>query len=100
MAGGVRPSAGTPNPSAYTGPRPLIYMEFNNLVGPGPNGGAQSGHEAHDGLTYVHALADVTPGTAAVYSPFGLTDTRRLSQVNRRGFFKLPASAIRTERSA
>src|SRR5438445_12397896 len=35
------PAPGTPNQSAYTGPKPLIYMEFNNLVGPGPNGGAE-----------------------------------------------------------
>ena len=26
------PPAGTPNQSAYTGPKPLIYLEYNNLV--------------------------------------------------------------------
>src|SRR5439155_1529399 len=30
-----------PTQSAYTGPTPLIYLAFNNIVGPGPNGGAQ-----------------------------------------------------------
>ena len=64
------PASGTPNQSAYTGPKPLIYMEFNNLVGPSPNGGAEWTRST-DGLTYIHALADVAPGTAAVYSPFG-----------------------------
>src|SRR5437763_6120270 len=35
------PAPGTPNQSAYTGPRPLVYLEWHNLVGPGPNRGAQ-----------------------------------------------------------
>src|SRR5437870_1035715 len=38
------PPPGTPNQSAYKaagGQTPLIYLEFNNVVGPGPNGGAQ-----------------------------------------------------------
>src|SRR5882762_4148951 len=35
------PPEDTQNQSAYTGPRPLIYLEYNNLVGPGQNGGAQ-----------------------------------------------------------
>src|SRR5712692_130097 len=35
------PPPDIPHLSAYTGKTPLIYMEFNNLVGPGPNGGAQ-----------------------------------------------------------
>ena len=59
--------------SPYTGQTPLIYLEYNNLVGPGPNGGAEW-TKSTDGLTYIHALADVAPGTAAVYSP-DRTDT-------------------------
>src|SRR6267142_2919253 len=38
------PGPGSPNQSAYRasgGRTPLIYLEYNNLVGPGPNGGAQ-----------------------------------------------------------
>src|SRR6266567_4437018 len=34
------PPPGIPHQSAYTGPTPLVYMEFNNLIGPWPNGGA------------------------------------------------------------
>jgi len=79
------PAPGTPNQSAYTGPKPLIYMEFNNLVGPGPNGGAEW-TQSTDGLTYVHALADVAPGTAAVYSPFGPDGYPAIDQVTGKVF--------------
>ena len=65
------PPPGTPQESAYTGPTPLVYLEFNNLVGPWPDGGAQW-TKSLDGLTYTHALSDVPPGTGAVYSPFGV----------------------------
>src|SRR6267142_2536931 len=62
------PAPGTPNQSAYTGPRPLIYMEFNNLVGPGPNGGAEWTRST-DGLTYVHALdAPTSAGNGPNYA--------------------------------
>jgi len=73
------PAPGTPNQSAYTGPKPLIYMEFNNLVGPGPNGGAEW-TQSTDGLTYVHALADVAPGRRRCIARSALTDTRRLTK--------------------
>src|SRR3989475_1464832 len=66
--------------SPYTGQTPLIYVEYNNLVGPGPNGGAQW-NKSTDGLTYVDALADVPPGTAAVYSPFGPDGYPAIDQV-------------------
>src|SRR3989454_6695820 len=66
--------------SPYTGQTPLIYMEFNNLVGPGPNSGAQW-TKSTDGLTYVNALADVPAGTAAVYSPFGPDGYPAIDQV-------------------
>src|SRR2546426_3651980 len=35
------PPTNIPHQSAYAGPTPLIYMAYNNLVGPGPNGGAE-----------------------------------------------------------
>src|SRR3989441_6882566 len=79
------PAPGTPNQSAYTGPKPLIDMEFNHLVGPGPNGGAEW-TQSTDGLTYVHALADVAPGTAAVYSPFGPDGYPAIDQVTGKVF--------------
>src|SRR6266581_5640172 len=77
------PPPGTPNQSAYKaagGPTPLIYVEYNNLVGPGPNGGAQW-NKSTDGLTYVNALADVPAGTAGVYSPFGPDGYPAIDQV-------------------
>src|SRR5438874_6207855 len=64
------PAPGTPHDSAYLGPTPLVYLEYNNLVGPGPDGGAQWNKSA-DGLTYVNAPNRVTPATEATYSPFG-----------------------------
>src|SRR5437667_382341 len=30
------PAPGTPHDSAYLGPTPLVYLEYNNVVGPGP----------------------------------------------------------------
>jgi hypothetical protein len=67
------PPAGTPNaPSA-----PLIYDEFNNLNGPGPNSGGQW-NRSTDGINWTNATNGdqsgatlVTPATEAVYSPFG-----------------------------
>jgi hypothetical protein len=64
------PPAGTPHQSAYTGPTPLIYEEYNNLTGPGPNSGGQW-NMSTDGLTWTNATTGVTPATEAVYSPFG-----------------------------
>src|SRR4051794_39402852 len=48
------PPPGTPHQSAYTGPTPLVYLEYNNLVGPGPNSGGQW-NKSTDGLTYTNA---------------------------------------------
>src|SRR5437868_11061678 len=56
------PAPGTPHQSAYTGPTPLVYEEYNNLVGPWPNGGA-TWLKSPDGLNYTYANADATPAT-------------------------------------
>jgi hypothetical protein len=64
------PPAGTPHQSAYTGPTPLIYEEYNNLTGPGPNSGGQW-NMSTDGLNWTDATSGVTPATEAAYSPFG-----------------------------
>jgi hypothetical protein len=64
------PPPGTPHQSAYTGPTPLVYLEYNNLVGPGPNSGGQW-NKSTDGLNYTNATSGVTPATEATYSPFG-----------------------------
>jgi len=47
------PAPGTPNESAYRaagGQTPLVYLAWNNLVGPGPNGG-ETWNKSTDGLT-------------------------------------------------
>src|SRR5438876_2024322 len=88
------PAPGTPNQSAYTGPRPLIYLEYNNLVGPGPNGGAQW-NKSTDGLIFVNGTAD--EGTAvplgAVYSPFGADGYPAIDQVTGKVFQAAGCSA-------
>jgi len=83
------PAPGTPNQSAYRaagGPTPLIYLEWNNLVGPGPNGGAQW-NMSTDGLNYTNATGDeVPPGTGATYSPFGADGYPAIDQVTGKVF--------------
>jgi hypothetical protein len=64
------PPSSVPHQSAYTGPTPLVYLEYNNLAGPGPNSGAQW-NMSTDGLNYTNATAGVTPATESIYSPFG-----------------------------
>jgi hypothetical protein len=64
------PATITPT-SAYTGPTPLIYDVYNNLVGPGPNGGSQW-NKSTDGLNYTNATNGVpTVADEVNYSPFG-----------------------------
>jgi len=83
------PAPGTPNQSDYKaagGPTPLIYLEYNNIVGPGPNGGAQW-NKTLDGLNYVNATGDeVPPGTGEVYSPFGADGYPAIDQVTGKVF--------------
>ncbi|TMM07939.1 MAG: hypothetical protein E6G02_00220 [Actinobacteria bacterium] len=71
------PPPGASHQSAYSGPTPLVYEAYNNLDGPGPNGGSQW-NKSLDGLNYTGATnADqtgttlVTPATETTYSPFG-----------------------------
>src|SRR2546422_4468741 len=79
------PPEDTPNQAAYSGPRPLIYLEYNNLVGPGQNGGAQW-NMSTDGLTYLNALANAPTGTGAVYTPFGPDGYPAIDQVTGKVF--------------
>jgi hypothetical protein len=80
------PAPGTPNLSAYQGPRPLVYLEWNNLVGPGPNGGAQW-NMSTDGIDYVNATGDELPaGDGAIYSPFGADGYPAVDQVTGKVF--------------
>ena len=69
------PAPGTPNQSAYTGTRPLIYMEYNNLVN-----GAQW-VKSTDGLTYLAAPLD--PPT---YAPFGADGYPAIDQITGKVF--------------
>src|SRR5437899_2515773 len=84
------PAPGTPNQSAYKaagGKTPLVYLEFNNVVGPGPNGGAQW-NKSTDGLTFVNATADEIPSTGpgVGYSPFGPDGYPAIDQVTGKVF--------------
>ncbi|HMC69841.1 MAG TPA: hypothetical protein VKJ07_11865, partial [Mycobacteriales bacterium] len=77
------PSPGTPNQSAYTGPRPLIYSESNNL-----NTGAQwvmsnssvDPEAGGPGLNFINAEQD-GPGNVTQYSPFGADGYPSIDQV-------------------
>src|SRR3989441_538267 len=68
------PSPTTPNQSAYRaakGQTPLVYLVWNDLVGPGPNGGEQW-NKSTDGIIYTNATGDELPlGNGTIYSPFG-----------------------------
>ena len=83
------PPPATVRQSAYRGPTPLIYLEYNNLVGPGQNGGAQWNMSnatvdplpGGPGLTYVNALANAPTGTGAIYTPFGPDGYPAIDQV-------------------
>src|SRR3989442_8793390 len=80
------PAPGTPNQSAYTGPRPLVYLEWNNIVGPGPNGGEQW-NKRTDGIIYTNATRDeLPPGNRSIYSPFGGDRYPPVDQVPRHVF--------------
>ena len=83
------PTPGSPNQSAYRaagGTTPLIYLEYNNLAGPGPNNGAQW-NKSTDGLIYTNATGDeVPPGTGVTYSPFGADGYPAIDQVTGKVF--------------
>jgi hypothetical protein len=81
------PEPGTPNQSAYTGPKPLIYLEYNNVVS-----GAQWNKSNSDvdvvpggpGLTYVAATKGTTSPCVAnlgFYAPFGADGYPAIDQV-------------------
>jgi len=81
------PPEGTPNQSAYRGPRPLIYLEYNNVVS-----GAQwnKSNSAVDplpggpGLTYVVATKGTTSpctANASFYAPLGADGYPAIDQV-------------------
>jgi hypothetical protein len=65
--------------SPYSGQRPLIYLEYNNLVGPNQNGGAQW-NKSTDGLTFSNALANQPPLSGSTYTPFGADGYPQIDQ--------------------
>ena len=86
------PAPATPDQSAYTGPTPLVYSAYNNLVGPGPDGGEQW-NKSLDGLDYTPATNAVQSGTTLVttasaptYSPFGGDGYPAIDQVTGKAF--------------
>src|SRR5437879_10352091 len=82
------PAPGTPNESAYRaagGQTPLIYLAYNNVVGPGPNGGTKW-NMSTDGLTFVNATGGETPATGVIYSPFGPDGYPAIDQVTGKVF--------------
>ena len=86
------PSPTTPHQSAYAGPTPLVYAVYNNLVGPGPDGGEQW-NKSLDGLNYTAATNGdqtgttlVTPADETTYSPFGGDGYPAIDQVTGKVF--------------
>ena len=82
------PAPGTPNQSAYRaagGQTPLVYLAWNNLVGPGPNAG-ETWNKSTDGLTYTNATGDEPDGTGVTYSPFGGDGYPAIDQVTGKVF--------------
>ena len=77
------PAPGTPHQSAYAGPTPLIYLAWNNLVGPGPDGG-EAWNKSTDGLSYSNAVGDSPDPTT--YSPFGGDGYPAIDQVTGKVF--------------
>ncbi|HET7465356.1 MAG TPA: hypothetical protein VFL29_01705 [Candidatus Dormibacteraeota bacterium] len=77
---------GVKSTSPYTGPLPLIYLDYNDLglvAGSNyPNGGAQW-NKSTDGLNYTQAIAGNPPvlGQAAPYAPFGADGYPAIDQV-------------------
>jgi hypothetical protein len=68
------PPPNIPHESAYVGPTPLVYLEYNNLVS-----GAQW-NRSNDGLTFTSAISGETPGSNANYAPFGADGYPQLDQ--------------------
>src|SRR5207247_76757 len=91
------PAPGTPHQSAYAGPTPLIYLAWNNLVGPGPDGG-EAWNKSTDGLSYSNAVGDSPDPTT--YSPFGGDGYPAIDQVTGKVFQAAGCDASRCGTSA
>jgi hypothetical protein len=89
------PAPGTPNLSAYTGPQPLIYLEYNNLVNGGQWNKSNSAVDTDPhgpGLNFVKATNgtdSVCPdpfGNTGFYAPFGADGRPSIDQVTGKVF--------------
>lgn len=67
------PPPGTSNLTGHNLPKPLVYLVYNNLAGPGPNSGQEwTKSTTGAGVSpYSHANADCSVLAEAVCSPFG-----------------------------
>ena len=83
--------AGVATTSPYTGPLPLVYMDYNDLglvAGSNyPNGGSQW-NMSTDGLNYTQAIKGnpAVLGQAAPYAPFGADGYPAIDQVTGKVF--------------
>jgi hypothetical protein len=82
------PSPGTPNQSAYAGPRPLIYQEYDNVTTGSQwvkSNALVDSQPGGPGLNYVNAET-AGPGTATGYSPLGADGYPQIDQVTGKVF--------------
>ncbi len=82
------PAPGTPNQSAYTGPKPLIYQEYNDLLFGAEwvkSSAANDTSPGGPGLDYVNAT-NGGPGTVTGYAPFGADGYPSIDQVTGKVF--------------
>src|SRR5207244_4394094 len=77
------PAPGTPNQSAYTGPRPVVYLEWHNVVGPRPDAGAQWNKRAdgQDLKKLVHTADTPTGSPDTLFSVLSMDSGRNLEVV-------------------
>jgi len=82
------PPAGTPNQSAYTGPRPLIYQVYNSVANGGQwvkSNSTMDPQPGGPGLNFFNAEQD-GPGTATGYGPLGADGYPAIDQVTGKVF--------------
>jgi hypothetical protein len=82
------PPPGTANRSAYTGPKPLIYQEYNDLLYGAEwvkSTAANDTQPGGPGLDYVNAT-NGGPGTVTGYAPFGADGYPSIDQVTGKVF--------------
>src|SRR5436190_18519856 len=80
------PPPGTPNESPYTGPRPLIYQEYNNITNGAQwvkSSAANDSSPGGPGLNYVNAQQD---GPSLTSAPLGADGHPAIDQVTGKVF--------------